>query len=95
LRVARLSKQIHRLFLRLLNFTPALVAKAQEEAELQHTGIDVLMRDALEKHLRELEASRKEEEAETIEYARLVLRAHFAEDRNEFLAEDAIRRIGR
>jgi hypothetical protein len=34
------------------------------------------------------------QEAETRQYARLVLRAHFAEDRNEFLAEDAIRRIG-
>ena len=80
------------LFLRLLNFTPALLAKTQEEAELQHASIDVLIRDALEKHLRDLKVARQE--AETRQYARLVLRAHFAEDRNEFLAEDAIRRIG-
>jgi len=94
--VANISKQIHRLFLRLLNLTPALLAKTQEEAELQHTSIDVLIRDALEKHLKDLKVARQEEkEAETREYARLVLRAHFAEDRNEFLAEDAIRRIGK
>jgi hypothetical protein len=90
--VAKVSKQVQRLFLRLLNFTPALLAKAQEEAELQHASIDVLLRDALEKHLKDLKVARQE--AETREYARLVLRAHFAEDRNEFLAEDAIRRIG-
>lgn len=94
--MAKVSKQIHRLFLRLLNFTPALVAKTQEEAELQHTSIDVLIRDALQKHLKDLKVARQEEkEAETREYARLVLRAHFAEDRNEFLNEDAIRRIGK
>jgi hypothetical protein len=93
--VAKFSKQIHRLFLRLLNFPPALIAKTQEEAELQHTGMDVLIRDALEKHLEDLKLARETKEAENTEYARLVLRAHFAEDRNEFLAEDAIRRIGR
>lgn len=94
--MAKVSKQIHRLFLRLLNFTTALVAKTQEEAELRHTSIDVLIRDALQKHLKDLKMARQEEkEAETTEYARLVLRAHFAEDRNEFLTEDAIRRIGK
>ena len=94
--MARVSKQIHRLFMRLLNFTPELLAKTQEEAELQHASIDVLIRDALEKHLKDLRVARweKKEEAETREYARLVLRAHFAEDRNEFLSENAIRRIG-
>ena len=90
--MAKVSKQVQMLFLRLLNFTPALLAKTQEEAELQHASIDVLIRDALEKHLRDLKVARQE--AETRQYARLVLRAHFAEDRNEFLAEDAIRRIG-
>jgi hypothetical protein len=97
--VAKVSKQVHRLFLRLLNFTPALLAKTQEEAELQHTSVDLLIRDALEKHLKDIEVARKEkeevEEAETSDYAHLVLSAHFAEDRNEFLAEDAILRIGR
>lgn len=94
--MAKVSKQIHRLFLRLLNFTPALVTKTQEEAELQDPSIDVIIRDALQKHLKDLKVARQEEkEAETREYARLVLRAHFAEDRNEFLTEDAIRRIGK
>lgn len=100
--MAKVSKQIHRLFLRLLNFTPELLAKTQEEAELQHARIDVLIRNALEKHLKNLRVARGEErmargeenEAETGEYARLVLRAHFAEDRNEFLSENAIRRFG-
>ena len=94
--MAKVGKQIYGLFLRLLNFTPELLAKTQEEAELQRTGIDVLIRDALEKHLKDLKAAREEEkESETREYARLVLRAHFAEDRNEFLTEDAIRWIGK
>ena len=94
--MAKVGKQIHRLFLRLLNFTRKLLAKTQEEAELQHASIDVLIRDALEKHLKDLRVAREEEkEAETREYARLVLRAHFAEDRNEFLTENAIRWIGK
>jgi hypothetical protein len=55
--------------------------------------------DALEKHLKDQKVARQEKrqeekEAETREYARLLLRAHFAEDRNECLTEDAIRRIG-
>jgi dephospho-CoA kinase len=92
--VAKLSKRIRGLSLRSLNFTPALLAKVQEEAELQHISIDVLIREVLEKHLKELKVARQEEEAENTEYARLVLRAHFAEDRNECLTEDAIRQIG-
>ena len=79
-----------------MNFTPELLAKTQEEAELQHTSIDVLIRDALEKHLKDLKGAREEEkEADTREYARLVLRAHFEEDRNEFLTENAIRLVGK
>jgi hypothetical protein len=94
--MAKVGRHIHRLFLRLLNFRPELLAKTREEAELQHASIDVLIRDALEKHLKDLKVAREEEkEAETREYARLVLRAHFAEDRNEFLTEDAIRWIGK
>jgi len=90
--MAKVSKQIQKLLLRLLNFAPELLDKAQEEAKLQHVSIDVLIRDALEKHLKDLNVARGE--AETREYARLVLRAHFAEDRNEFLTEAAIRTIG-
>ena len=93
--MARVNKQIQRLFMRLLNFTPELLAKTQEEAELQHTSIDVLLRDALEKHLKDLKVARQEEEAEMREYARLALRAHFAEDRNECLTEDTVRLVGK
>jgi hypothetical protein len=94
--MAKVGRQIHRLFLRLLNFTPELLANTQEEAELQHASIDVLIRDAMDKHLKDLKVAREEEkEAETREYARLVLRAHFAEDRNEFLTENDIRLIGK
>ena len=90
--MAKVSKQIQKLFLRLLNFTPDLLDKTQQEAELQHASIDVLIRDALEKHLKDLKVARGE--AETREYAHLVLRAHFAEDRNEFLDEGATRAVG-
>jgi hypothetical protein len=94
--MAKVGRQIHRLFLRLLNLTPELLAKTQEEAELQHASIDVLIRDALQKHLKDLRVAReKDKEAETREYVRLVLRAHFAEDRNEFLTENVIRWIGK
>jgi hypothetical protein len=93
--MAKVGKHIHRLFLRLLNFTPELLAKTHEEANFQNTSFDALIRDALEKHLKDLKVAREEEkEAETTEYARLVLRAHFAEDRNEFLSEASILTIG-
>jgi hypothetical protein len=82
--------------MRLLNFTPTLLARTQEEAELQHTSVDALIREAVEKHLDALKAARQEEKkTEKVEYARLVLNAHFAEDRNEFLTENAIRQIGK
>jgi hypothetical protein len=77
-----------------LNFTPELLAKTQEEAKLQNTSFDALIRAALEKHLSDLKVAREPKEAELREYARLVLSAHFAEDRNEFLTESAIRTIG-
>jgi len=93
--MAKVAKEIHRLFLRLLNFTPELLAKTQKEAELQHVSIDVLIRDALEKHLEDLKVARQKEEAEMKEYARLALRAHFEEDRNECLTEDAMRLVGK
>jgi hypothetical protein len=92
--MVKVGRHIHRLFLRLLNFTPELLAKTQEEAKLQNTSFDALIRTALEKHLKDLTVAREPKEAELREYARLVLRAHFAEDRNEFLTEAAIRTIG-
>jgi len=91
---AKVSKQIQQLFLRLLNFTPELLAKAQQEAKLQNTSLDDLIRTAVEKYLKALTVAREHQEAELGEYARLVLRAHFAEDRNEFLNEGAIRAVG-
>jgi hypothetical protein len=90
----KVSKQIQQLFLRLLNFTPELLARAQQEAKLQGTSFDAVVRVAVEKHLRDLRVARERQEAESREYARLLLRAHFAEDRNEFLTEGAIRTIG-
>ena len=50
------------------------------------------IRTAVEKYLRALSVVREQQEAES--YARLLLRAHFTEDRNEFLTDDAIRTIG-
>jgi hypothetical protein len=93
--MARVNKQIHRLFMKLLNFTPELLAKTQKEADLQNSSIDVLIRDALEKHLRDLTVARQEEQVEMKEYARLALRAHFLEDRNECLTENTVRLVGR
>jgi len=58
--MAKVGRRIHRLFLRLLNYTPELLAKTQEEAELQHANIDVLIRDALEKHLEDLRGGTRE-----------------------------------
>jgi hypothetical protein len=92
--MAKVSKQIHQLFLRLLNFTPDLLAKTQEEAKLQNTSFDAVIRAALEKHLSDLRVLREPKEAELREYAHLLLRAHFEEDRNEVLTEAAIRTIG-
>jgi hypothetical protein len=89
---AKVSKQIQQLFLRLLNFTPELLDKTQKGAKLQNTSFDALIRAAMEKNLKDLTVARLE--AELGEYARLVLRAHFAEDRNECLTEGAIRAIG-
>jgi hypothetical protein len=73
-------KKIRWLFLRLLNFTPELVAKTHKESQLQHACIDVLIRDARGKHLKDLKVARQEEDAEMREQARLGLRAHFVED---------------
>src|SRR5260370_8258736 len=88
--MAKVTKQIQQLFLRLLNFTPELLAKTQEEAKLQNTSFDAVIRAALEKHLGDLKVAREPKEAELREYARLVLRAHFAEDRNELLTQSAL-----
>lgn len=92
--MAKVSKQIQRLFLRLLNFTPDLLVKIQKEAEVRNTSFDAVVRAAVEQFLKAA-SGRKQEEAEFEECARMRLRAHFAEDRNEFLTEDNIRIIGR
>jgi hypothetical protein len=93
--MAKVTKQIQQLFLRLLDFTPGLLNKTQEEAKLQNTSFDALVRTAVEKHLRDLTVAREQREAKqeqgAKEYATLLLRAHFAEDRNEFLTADDIR----
>lgn len=94
--MAKTGVQIRRLLLTLLKFEPELLAKAQKESDLQRVGIDALIRDAVEKHLNDLKRAREElKEAEMREYAGLLLRAHFAEDRNECLTESAIRLIGK
>lgn len=81
--------------MRLLNFTPELLNKTQEEAKLQNTSFDALIRTAVEKHLRDLTIAREQRETEqeqgAKEYATLLLKSHFAEDRNEFLTADDIR----
>jgi len=98
--MAKVSKQIQQLFLRLLNFTPELLANIQQEAKLQNTSFDAIIRAAVEKHLRDLTVARPTADhvnsnpLPVENYARLVLRAHFEEDRNEFLTEAAIRAIG-
>jgi hypothetical protein len=76
--VAKVSKQIRQLFLRLLNFSRKLLA-------LIRAAVGKLQRDRV---------AREPNEAELREYAHLVLRAHFAEDRNEFLDEGATRAVG-
>jgi hypothetical protein len=90
----KVSKQIQQLFLRLLNFTPELLAKAQEEAKRQNTTIDSFIRTAVEIYLRALTVAREQEEAKVAEYASQLLWAHFEEDRNEFLTADDVRAIG-
>lgn len=93
--MAKVTKQIQQAFLRLLTFTPELLNKTQEEAKLQNTSFDALIRTAVEKHLRDLTIAREQRETEqeqgAKEYATLLLKSHFAEDRNEFLTADDIR----
>ena len=91
---SKVSKQIQQLFLRLLNFSPELLDKTQEEAKLHNTSFDALIRAGVEKHLRDLTVAPRPKDAESKEFARLLLQAHFAEDRNEFLTDGAIRSIG-
>lgn len=94
--MAKIGVQIRRLLLKLLKFEPELLARAQQECDFQHVSIDAFIRDAVEKYLNDLKQRREEvKEAELKEYAGLLLRAHFAEDRNECLTESAIRSIGK
>ncbi len=93
--MAKVSKRIQNLFLRLLNFPPELLYKTQLEARIQNISIDALIRAAVDKHLRDRTVAREQQEAAFGDCVRMRLRAHFAEDRNEFLTEDDIRVIGR
>jgi hypothetical protein len=79
--VAKVGRHIHRLFFRLLNFS-------------RKFSFDALIRAAVGKLQRARTVAREPNEAELREYAHLVLRAHFAEDRNEFLDEGATRAVG-
>lgn len=90
----KVSKETQQLFLKLLNFTPDLLAKTQHEAKLHNTSFDALVRAAVEKYVNALTVAREQREAEFSEYARMLLYAHFKEDRNEFLTADAICAIG-
>ncbi len=90
--MAKVSKQIQDLFLRLLNFPPELLAKTQQEAKRQNISFDALIREAVQQHLTDLTVAREQQESG--DCVRTRLRAHFAEDRNEFLTEDDIRIIG-
>lgn len=92
--MAKVSKRIQNLFLRLLNFPPELLYRTQLEARIQSISFDALIRAAVDKHLRDLAVAREQQEAEFGD-ARMRLRAYFAEDRNEFLTDDDIRVIGR
>jgi hypothetical protein len=68
-----------------LGLTPELSAEIEAEAKRQNIGVNQLIRTALEKHLKDLT-----EKADK-EYAALVLKIHFDEDRTECLTADSIR----
>jgi hypothetical protein len=91
--MAKVNKEIQKLFLKLLNFTPELLAKTQQEAKRQNISFDALIRATVEKYLKAVTVEREQQEVEFGDSARMRLRAHFAEDRNEFLTEDDIRKV--
>ena len=64
---------------------------AKKVKQTQATDFAAVIRAALG-NLRDLPPAPRKDESD---YARLVLQAHFAEDRNECLDERAIRAIGR
>ena len=90
--MAKVSKRIQNFFLKLLNFPPELLYKTELEARIQNVSFDALIRAAVDKYLRDLTVAREQQELG--DHARMTLRAHFAEDRNEFLTDDDIRVIG-
>lgn len=57
------SKETQQLFLKLLNFTPDLLAKTQHEAKLHNTSFDALVRAAVEKYVNALTVAREQREA--------------------------------
>jgi hypothetical protein len=67
----------------LSGLTSELSDEAKGEAKRQKTSVYQLIRIALEQHLKDLRAAREKEELK--EYGTLLLRAHFEENRNEFL----------
>ena len=52
--MAKVSKQIQDLFLRLLNFPPELLAKTQQETKRQNISFDALIREAAQQDLTDL-----------------------------------------
>lgn len=81
----------------LFGLTPELSDQMGDEANRQKISVYQLIR-MLGKHLRDLRAARENTEREYAarekadrEYAAWVLKAHFDEDRNEFLSENTIR----
>jgi hypothetical protein len=93
--MAKVTKEIQQLFMKLLNFTPELLAKTQQEAKRQNISFDALIRAAVDKHLRDLTVAQQREQHDTglRQYASLLLKAHFSDDRNEFLTDDDIRKF--
>jgi hypothetical protein len=61
----------------LLNFRRELLDKTQEEAKLQNTSFDAVVRVAVEKYLKALAIAREQEEAKTREYAHFVIESPF------------------
>lgn len=90
--MAKVSKPIQSLFLRFLNFPPDLLHRTQLEARKHNIGFDAFIRASVDEYLKDLAVAREHHELR--DHARLTLRAHFAEDRNEFLTDDDIRAIG-
>jgi hypothetical protein len=91
--MAKVTKETQQLFMKLLNFSPELLAKTQQEAKRQNISFDTLIRAAVDKYLRDLTVVREQQDVGLRQYASLLLKAHFSDDRNEFLTDDDIRKF--